>query len=68
MTNSITWNVQPAQTKEELMNVLFAAAGGLKTQVIASPILTTDPSLQNLCARISEIADELNGLQQDVQF
>lgn len=56
-----------AQTKEEFMNVLFAAAGGLKNQVIASPVLA-DPSLQTLRKRVSEIADELHRLQQDVML
>lgn len=65
--NTITWNVQAAQTKEEFMNILFAAAGGLKNQVIASPVLA-DPSLQNLRKRVSESADELHGLQQDVML
>lgn len=58
MTNNTTNNVQAAQTKEELMNVLFTTASVLKTQLIASPILA-DPSLQNLHNRISKIADEL---------
>ncbi|MHB8848590.1 MAG: hypothetical protein ACYC43_09125 [Burkholderiales bacterium] len=65
--NTITWNVQAEQAKEESMNVLIAAAGGLKNQVIASPVLA-DPSLQTLRKRVSEIADELHGLQQDVMF
>ena len=47
MTNNATNNVQIAQTKEELMNVLFATANALKTQVIASPVLAA-PALQNL--------------------
>lgn len=65
MPNKTDWNVQPAQSQEDLRNILFSAAAGLKTQVIASPILASSP-LANLRDRLSAIADELHGLQQDV--
>jgi len=67
MTNIASWNPQPAEKKEELMNVLYFSASALKTQVIASPILSL-PVYEQLKARLSAIADELNGLQQDIEF
>jgi hypothetical protein len=62
MTNVASWNVEPAASSQELMDVLFIAAAGLKTQVLASPILAA-PSHERLRMRLSAIADELNGLQ-----
>ncbi|WP_155835278.1 hypothetical protein [Herbaspirillum sp. RV1423] len=63
MTDKVEWNPPAATTKEELANVLYFSASGLKTQVLASALLHTNPKLKE---RISAIADELNGLQQDV--
>jgi len=63
MTDKVEWNPPAATTKEELANVLYFCASGLKTQVLASALLQTNPKLKE---RISAIADELNGLQQDV--
>ncbi|MBS0173266.1 MAG: hypothetical protein JSR64_04435 [Nitrospira sp.] len=65
MTEKYTWNVPAAQTLDDLMNVLFAAAAGLKTQAMVSPVLA-DPRLADLRGRISAIADELHGMQADV--
>lgn len=58
------WNPPPAKTREELQNTLCFAASGLKNQVLGSPVLA-DPALSALKERISEIADELHGLQQE---
>lgn len=62
MSNKVEWNPPAATTQEELANVLFFAASGLKTQVLESNIFTQNSQLK---ARLSAIADELNGLQQD---
>lgn len=67
MTNIVAWPVKAATSKEELMDVLQSASSGIKTQVIASAVLA-DPRLGKLRERLSSIADELNGLQQDVVF
>lgn len=64
MSEKNAWNAQPASSSEELANVLFSASSGIKTQVIASPVLA-DPRFTTLKNRLSEIADELNGLQRD---
>lgn len=62
MSNKNEWNPAAATTKEELANVLFFSASAIKTQVLESHILAENPQLK---ARLSAIADELNGLQQD---
>lgn len=64
MSDSTIWNVKAASNAEELANILLAAASGIKTQVIASPILA-EPRCADLKQRLSEIADELHALQQD---
>lgn len=62
MQKKFEWNPPAAATKEELANLLFFSAAGIKTQVLESTVLAANPQLK---ARLSAIADELNGLQQD---
>lgn len=66
-TPQTEWNPRGAETTEDLMNILLAAASGLKTQVITSPALNA-PGLEQVRSRISEIANELHGMQHDVAF
>jgi hypothetical protein len=47
------------------MDALFLIASALKTQVLTSPVLAS-PDLDVLRDRLSTIADDLHGLQQDV--
>ena len=61
----ILWNPPPASSPAELMDILMHAAAGIKTQVLASPILG-DPSAEVLKASLSQLADTLNALQHDV--
>lgn len=65
MKNKMEWNPAGASSQTELMDVLLFAASGLKNQVLTSKVLNT-PQLEQLRSRISEIADELYGIQQDV--
>lgn len=60
MTQPQAWNAHPAQTNDELMDILFSAAAGLKTQVLSSPALAEKPQLKE---QISKIADDLSSLQ-----
>jgi len=62
-----TWSVEPAKNKEELMDVLYIAACGLKTQTIASVFLA-NPDFADIKQKISEFADTINGFQQDVSI
>ena len=62
---NLAWNAQAANTPEQLADILLSAANGIKTQALASPVLG-EPSQAALKNRLSEIADELHGLQQDV--
>lgn len=64
MENKMEWNPPAAQSWQEIMDALFFAASGLKSQVLSSPALAI-PELSRLKSRISEIADELHWLQQD---
>ena len=61
------WNVSAAASEEELMDILFSAGAGIKTQVLNSAVLK-ESKHQKLKARLSEIADELVGMQQDVKM
>lgn len=65
MLNKFEWDPPGAKSKKELMDVLFFAAAGLKTQVLQSRTLSED-KLSQARNRLSEIADELTRLQQDV--
>lgn len=65
MKNKMEWNPEAAQSRWELQDVLFFAAAGLKTQVLASPVLSDD-DLRGLKARLSDIADTIHGLQADI--
>lgn len=67
MSTYTPWQVQGAQCEEELLNILNSAANGLKTQVIASPVLETS-QYKEVRERLSAIADELFGMQQDIVF
>ena len=58
-----TWDVEAANSVEQLMDVLFIAASALKTQSTSSPILG---NMVNLKARIDALADQIHGLQGDV--
>lgn len=64
-TNKLQWSPAPAEDMVALMDVLFTAASGLKTQVLASNLLSA-PKYAALKTRLDAIADELNGLQADV--
>jgi hypothetical protein len=61
----VPWNIGPVQTIDGLVRTLQSAANGLRTQAIASPVLAND-GLATIRARLSAIADELNGMQSDV--
>jgi len=67
MTTHTLWPVEGAKSEEELMIVLISAANGLKTQVSHSPVLA-DPKCESVRERLSSIADELFGMQQDIFF
>jgi hypothetical protein len=60
-----SWNVQAASSESELQDVLLTAAAGIKTQVLQSKLLK-QPKYKKLKERLSVIADELHGMQQDV--
>lgn len=64
-TDKLQWSPAPAEDVIALMDVLFTAASGLKTQVVASNLLS-GAEYGVLRARLDEIADELHGLQADV--
>ena len=55
----------PATNRAGLMDALFLIASALKTQVLTSPVLVS-PDLDVLRDRLSTIAGDLHGLQQDV--
>lgn len=67
MTSNGLWHVQGATSEDDLKRILASAANGLKTQVIASPVLG-DERYERVRARISSIADELHGMQVDIDF
>lgn len=67
MSNKMEWNPSAARSREELQDVLFFAAAGLKTQVLSSPALGEN-DFRELKARISEIADTIHGLQAEVRL
>ncbi len=64
MSTKLPWNPTGAQDAEELMNILATTACALKTQTLDSSYLAS-PELAALRTRLNEIADELNGLQDD---
>lgn len=61
------WSVEPAKNKDELMDVLYIASSGLKTQVIASEFLA-DPDYADIKQQISDLADKINGFQLDISI
>lgn len=67
MSDVKPWNVRGASTLNELDAVLLIAAGGLKTQVLESPVLS-EPRLAAVRDRLSAIADELNSMTSDIYF
>lgn len=58
------WNVGAAKTTDDLLMVIASAANGLKTQVIASPVLA-DPRFVGVKATLDQIASELRVLEHD---
>lgn len=56
------WNVGAAETTDDLLMVIASAANGLKTQVIASPVLD-DSRFDEVKERMDKIASELRLLE-----
>nr|MBV6631384.1 hypothetical protein [Oceanococcus sp. HetDA_MAG_MS8] len=65
MQNVVHWSELPASTVEEAMDFLFHVSSALKTQAVASPFFDL-PEHGALKAQLSEMADELHGMQTDI--
>ena len=65
MKNKMEWSPEAAQSSWELLDVLFFAAAGLKTQILKSPVLQDSNSL-DLKSRLSGIETMIRVLQADI--
>lgn len=66
-STKMEWNPPAAESRWELQDLLFFAAAGIKTQVLASPVLN-EADLTDLKARLSDLADTIHGLQADINL